>query len=71
MEKAPMVQFQDLQILLDATNRFDITQNVDTLAIDELEVVCDRVLASDPLEPLAFRLGPIIEHARELQACAD
>lgn len=66
-----MVQFQDLQFLLDATNRFEITQNVDTLAIDELEVVCDRVLASDPLEPLALRLGPIIEHARELQACDD
>ncbi|WP_159979259.1 hypothetical protein [Novosphingobium sp. 18050] len=66
-----MVQFQDLQILLDANNHFELTQSVEGLAIDELELVCDRVLASDPLEPLAFRLGPIIEHARELQAPDD
>lgn len=66
-----MVQFQDLQILLDANNRFELTQSVEGLAIDELELVCDRVLASDPLEPLAFRLGPIIEHAREIQAPDD
>lgn len=66
-----MVQFHDLQILLDANNRFELTESVEGLAIDELELVCDRVLASDPLEPLAFRLGPIIEHARELQERSD
>jgi hypothetical protein len=66
-----MVQFHDLQILLDANNRFELTQSVEGLAIDELERVCDRVLASDPLEPLAFRLGPIIEHAREIQQPDD
>jgi len=66
-----MVQFHDLQILLDATNRFERTQSVEGLPIDELEAVCDRVLASDPLEPLAFRMCPIIEHARELQFPED
>lgn len=66
-----MVQFQDLQILLAANAQFDATECVDDLEIDELEIVCARVLASDPLEPLAYMLAPILAHARELQETDD
>jgi hypothetical protein len=62
------VQLGDLRILMAAHARFELTQSVEDLSIDELETVCARVLASDPVEPLAFRLRPIIEHAREIQS---
>lgn len=61
------VQLGDLRILMAAHAHFELTESVEGLAIDELETVCARVLASDPVEPLAFRLRPIIEHAREIQ----
>ncbi len=50
-----MVQFQDLQVLLEAHNRFELTQSIDGLEIDELEIVCCG--AACKIDPLSGVIG--------------
>lgn len=66
-----MVQFHDLEILLSALNEFEATESVDGFDLPLLEETCARVLAATLLEPLAFRLEPLLIHAREMEAIRD
>ncbi|MGE4404344.1 hypothetical protein [Pseudomonas sp.] len=66
-----MVQYRDLEVLLCALNEFETTESVSGLDLGLLEATCARVLAESPLEPLAFRMEPILAHARELEALSD
>ena len=63
-----MVQFHDLEILLCALHEFEMTESVDGFDLDLLEATCARVLSATPLEPVAFRMAPLLTHAREMAA---
>ena len=66
-----MVHFHDLEILLRALHEFETTESVAGFDLPLLEETCARVLAETLLEPLAFRLEPLLIHARELEAIRD
>jgi hypothetical protein len=66
-----MVQFHDLEVLLRAMHEFEITESVDGFDLPLLEETCARVLAATPLEPLAFRMEPLLIHARQMAAMRD
>jgi hypothetical protein len=66
-----MVQFHDLEVLMRAMHEFETTESVDGFNLPLLEEACARVLAETPLEPLAFRMEPLLIHAREMETIRD
>lgn len=66
-----MVQFHDLEVLLCAMHEFETTESIDGFDLALLEETCARVLAETPLEPLAFRMEPLLIHARAMEAIRD
>lgn len=66
-----MVRCQDLQILDQTLRKFDATGNVHGLKLGPLQVTCQRILASDPFQPLAWEVIRLIDHAAELRALED
>lgn len=59
--------FEDLKTLLKALAAYDVDQRIEDDQLDVLEATMARVAEIDSLEPLLFRLEPILLHEREMR----